>query len=48
MEKMAYMAKYLGVRTTKEVGQILERLAEEGDRILSQQCEMFIVEWLKE
>ena len=50
MEKMASMAKdaYLGVRTTKEVRQILERLAEEGYRTLSQQCEMIIVEWLKE
>ena len=42
------MAKYLDVRTTKEVRQILERLAEEGCRTLSQQCEMIIVEWLKE
>ena len=50
MEKITSMAKdaYLGVRTTKEVRQILERLAEEGYRTLSQQCEMIIVEWLKE
>jgi len=48
MEKVASMAKYLDVRTTKEVRQILERLAEEGCRTLSQQCEMIIVEWLKE
>jgi len=50
MEKIDAMAKdaYLGVRTTKEVRQILERLAEEGYRTLSQQCEMIIVEWLKE
>jgi len=50
MKKMVSMAKdaYLGVRTTKEVRQILEQLAEEGYRTLSQQCEMIIVEWLKE
>jgi len=48
MEKIASMAKYLIDRTTKEVRQILERLAEEGYRTLSQQCEMILVEWLKE
>jgi hypothetical protein len=50
MKKMVSMAKdaYLGVRTTKEIRKILERLAEEGYRTLSQQAEMAIIEWLKE
>ena len=44
MKKMVSMAKdaYLGVRTTKEIRKILERLAEEGYRTLSQQAEMAI------
>jgi len=50
MEKMQNMAKdaYIGVRTTQEIRKILERLAEEGYRTLSQQAEMAIIEWLKE
>ena len=47
MQNMAKDA-YIGVRTTKEVRKILERLAEEGYRTLSQQCEMVLIEWLKE
>lgn len=48
--EMQNMAKdaYIGVRTTQEVRKILERLAEEGYRTLSQQAEMAIIEWLKE
>jgi len=44
------MAKneYIGFRTSKEVKQTLQKLAEEGYRTLSQQCEMVIIEWLKE
>jgi len=50
VERMQNMAKdaYIGVRTTQEVRKILERLAEEGYRTLSQQAEMAIIEWLKE
>ena len=50
MQKVKNMAKdaYIGVRTTQEIRKILERLAEEGYRTLSQQAEMAIIEWLKE
>ena len=41
-------SEYIGVRTTPEVKEILQELAEEGYRTLSQQCEMIIVEHLKE
>ena len=46
----SYMAKkaYIGVRTTEEVRTLLEKLAKEGYRTLSQQCEMILIEWLKE
>ena len=33
---------------TEEIKDLLEKLAEEGYRSLSQQCEMAIIEWLKE
>jgi hypothetical protein len=44
------MAKkvYIGLRTTEEIRAILEKLAKEGYRTLSQQCEMILIEWLKE
>ena len=44
------MAKneYIGFRTSKEIKQILQELADEGYRTLSQQCEMAVIEWLKE
>ena len=44
------MAKgeYIGFRTETEVKQILQKLADEGYRTLSQECEMIIKEWLKE
>ena len=47
--KDLFMAKseYIGFRTTKEIRQLLEELAEQGYRTLSQQCEMAIIEWLK-
>jgi len=38
----------IGFRTTSEVKQLLEKLAETGYRSISQQCEMIIIEWLKE
>jgi hypothetical protein len=40
-------SEYIGFRTTKEIRQLLEELAEQGYRTLSQQCEMAIIEWLK-
>jgi hypothetical protein len=44
------MAKgeHIGFRTTSEIKEILQSLADEGYRTLSQQCEMIITEWLKE
>jgi hypothetical protein len=38
----------IAFRTSPEIKQILERLAKEGYRSLSQQCEMIIIQWLKE
>jgi hypothetical protein len=48
MEKRV-MAKdeYIGFRTAVEIKQILQKLADEGYRTLSQECEMIIIEWLK-
>jgi hypothetical protein len=45
-ESMAKKA-YIGIRTTEETRAILEKLAKEGYRTLSQQCEMILIEWLK-
>jgi hypothetical protein len=47
--KNGLMAKdeYIGFRTTSEIKDILQKLADEGYRTLSQQCEMLLVEWLK-
>jgi transcriptional regulator of NAD metabolism len=44
------MAKpvYISFRTTEETREILEKLAKEGYRSLSQQCDMIILEWLKQ
>jgi len=44
------MAKdeYIGFRTSKEIKQILQDLADEGYRTLSQQCEMAVIQWLFE
>ena len=44
------MAKdeYIGFRTAVEIKRILQKLADEGYRTLSQECEMIIIEWLKE
>ena len=49
MQKRA-MAKdeYIGFRTSVEIKQIVQKLADEGYRTLSQECEMIIIEWLKE
>lgn len=41
-------SEYIGFRTSKEIRQILQELAKQGYRTLSQQCEMAIIEWLKE
>jgi ribosomal protein S8 len=48
--KNGNMAKqeYIGFRTTTEIREILERMAKKGYRTLSQQCEMIIIEWLKD
>ena len=48
--KKEIMAKneYIGFRTSKEIKQILQELADEGYRTLSQQCDMAVIEWLKE
>jgi hypothetical protein len=44
------MAKeiYISFRTTSEIKEILQKLADAGYRSLSQQCEMAIIEWLKQ
>ena len=50
MEKIKVeMAKdiYISFRTSGEIREILQQLAKEGYRTLSQQCEMIIIEWLK-
>ena len=46
----ASMAKpvNIGFRTTPEIKEILEKLAKEGYRTVSQQVEMIVREWLKE
>jgi len=36
------------IRTRSEIKEILQKLANEGYRTLSQQCEMVLIEWLKE
>lgn len=48
--KKEIMAKeeYIGFRTAPETKSLLQKLADEGYRTLSQQCEMIIIEWLKE
>jgi hypothetical protein len=48
--KYSNMAKteYIGIRTAPEIKRILQKLADDGYRSLSQQCEMAITEWLKE
>jgi hypothetical protein len=38
----------IAFRTSPEIKKVLQKLADEGYRSLSQQCEMIIVEWLKE
>lgn len=38
----------IGFRTTPEIKAILQKLADKGYRTVSQQCEMIIIEWLKE
>jgi hypothetical protein len=45
-----FMAKpvQIGFRTTPEIKEILEKLAKEGYRTVSQQVEMIVREWLKE
>jgi hypothetical protein len=50
MGQNARMAKSvnIGVRTTPEIKELLEKLARDGYRTLSQQVEMIIREWLRE
>jgi len=38
----------IAFRTAPEIKQILQKLADDGYRTLSQECEMIIIEWLKE
>jgi hypothetical protein len=38
----------IGFRTSTEIKKILDQLAAEGYRTLSQQCEMIILRWLTE
>jgi transcriptional regulator of NAD metabolism len=38
---------YISVRTSLQVREILEKLARQGYRTLSQQVEMAVIEWLK-
>jgi hypothetical protein len=38
----------IAFRTSPEIKQILENLAKEGYRSLSQQCEMMVIQWLKQ
>ena len=40
--------KNIGFRTSDEIKEILQQLADDGYRTISQQCEMIIIEWLKE
>jgi hypothetical protein len=44
------MAKdvYIGFRTTAEIRKTLQEMANEGFRTLSQQCEMVVIQWLKQ
>lgn len=48
--KNSPMAKdeYIGFRTSAETKQILQKLADEGYRTLSQQCDMIVIQWLKQ
>jgi hypothetical protein len=48
--KKEIMAKneYIGFRTSKKIKQIIQELADKEYRTLSQQCEMAVIEWLKE
>jgi hypothetical protein len=50
MKKNDYMSKpvYISFRTTEKVREILEKLAKDGYRSLSQQCEMLILQRLKQ
>jgi hypothetical protein len=49
MKNNGNMAKeiYISFRTTMEIKDILQKLADEGYRSLSQQSEMAVIEWLK-
>jgi hypothetical protein len=38
----------IAFRTSLETKQLLERLAKEGYRSLSQQCEMIVLDWLRQ
>jgi hypothetical protein len=39
--------EYIGFRTTPHVKKLLEELAEQGYRTVSQQCDMIITQYLK-
>lgn len=40
--------EYVAFRTSSETKQLLERPAKEDYRSFSRQCEMFVLDWLKE
>ena len=40
--------EFLGFRTNARIKQILQELADEVYRTLSQQCELAVTQWLKE
>jgi hypothetical protein len=50
MRQNASMAKPVNMvfRTTPEIKEVLEKLAREGYKTVSQQVEMIVREWLKE
>ena len=45
---MAKKDDYITFRTSPEIKKVLQRLADEGYRTLSQQAEMAVTEWLKD
>ncbi len=40
--------EYIAFRTSEGIKETLQKVAEEEYRTLSQQCEMIVIEWLKQ
>jgi hypothetical protein len=40
--------EYIGIRTSTEIKNILQEIARKDYRTLSQQCEMILIQWLKD